>query len=70
VVAARASHLLHMQERSGVAAPGTYHLVVRGRRSGAARGRSKPPVVVSGLPLHDLILKKQQHAQYNQSIKV
>jgi hypothetical protein len=34
----RASHLLH----------------TRWRRSGRTQGRSEPPVVVSGLPLHEL----------------
>jgi hypothetical protein len=30
------------------------HLLARGRRSGAAQGRSEPPVAISGLPLHEL----------------
>jgi hypothetical protein len=55
VAAARASHLL----------------AARGRRSGAAQGRSEPLIVVSVclfvsseclLTMTNLILKKQQHA--------
>jgi hypothetical protein len=30
------------------------HLVTQGRRSGAAQGRSKSPVAILGLPLHEL----------------
>jgi hypothetical protein len=52
---AGASHLLHTRgRRSGAVAAGVSHLVARGRRSDAAQGRSKPPVVVTCLPLHDL----------------
>jgi hypothetical protein len=40
--------------RSGAAVAGASHLVTRGRRSGAALGRSKPPVAVLGLPLYKL----------------
>jgi hypothetical protein len=53
--AARASHLLHTcGRRSGAAAARASHLMVQGRRRGAAQGRSKPPVAVSGLPLREL----------------
>jgi hypothetical protein len=55
VVTTRASHLLHTRERRGGAvAAGASHLMACRRRSGAARGRSKSPVAVSGLPLHEL----------------
>jgi hypothetical protein len=30
------------------------HLVERGMRSGVARGRSKSPIAISDLPLHEL----------------
>jgi hypothetical protein len=54
-VVARASHLLHTWgRRSGAMTAGASHLVAWGRRSDAARGRSKSPVAVSGLPLHEL----------------
>jgi hypothetical protein len=54
-VAARASHLLHtLGRRSGAAATGASHLIAWGRRSGEARGRSKPPIAVLGLPLYEL----------------
>jgi hypothetical protein len=54
-VADRASHLLHTRERrSGAVAARASHLMAQGRRSGAARGRSKPPVAVSGLSLREL----------------
>jgi hypothetical protein len=47
------SHLLHTRgRRSGAATAGASHLLVQGRRGGVARGRRKPPVAVSGLPLH------------------
>jgi hypothetical protein len=50
-----ASHLLHTWgRRSGAVVTGASHLVAWGRRCGAARGRSKPPIVVSGLPLREL----------------
>jgi hypothetical protein len=42
------------RRRSGVAVARAFHLVTRGRRSGAARGRSKPPIAVLGMPLHEL----------------
>jgi hypothetical protein len=54
---------------SGAVAAGASHLLAWGRRSGAARGRRKPPVAVSGLPLRvqgvlanivDLMLKKHK----------
>jgi hypothetical protein len=54
-MAARASHLLHTRERrSGAAATETSHLLAQGRRSNRARGRSEPPIAVSGLPLRAL----------------
>jgi hypothetical protein len=54
VVVVGGSHLLHMQgRRSGAAAVGASHLLARERRSGASQGRRKPPVVVSGMPLHE-----------------
>jgi hypothetical protein len=37
-----------------VAAARASHLLARRERSGAARGKSEPPVAVSGLPLHEL----------------
>jgi hypothetical protein len=43
---AGASHLLHMRGRSGVATAGAFYLV--------ARGRSKPSIAVSDLPLCEL----------------
>jgi hypothetical protein len=43
---AGASHLLHMRGRSGVATAGAFYLV--------ARGRSKPSIAVSDLPLYEL----------------
>jgi hypothetical protein len=53
--AARTSHLLHTRgRRSDVAAAGASHLLAWGRRRSAARGRSEPPVALSGLPLHEL----------------
>jgi hypothetical protein len=42
------------EERCGAVAAGSSHLLARGRRSGAAQGRSKPLVAVSGLPLRKL----------------
>jgi hypothetical protein len=53
VAVARSSHQHMQQRRSGVAAAEVFHLLARGR-SGAARGRSEPPVAVSGLPLCEL----------------
>jgi hypothetical protein len=61
VVAARASYLLHMRgRRTGVVAAVASHLVAQGR-SGAAQGRSKPPIVVSGLPLRELRMFANHH---------
>jgi hypothetical protein len=61
-----------IKERSGaVAARASHLLAARGRRSGVARGRSEPPVVVSDLLLRELQMlanheclniKKHQHA--------
>jgi hypothetical protein len=49
------SHLLHTRgRRSGAVVARASHLMARGRRSGASRGRSKPLIVVSGLPLREL----------------
>jgi hypothetical protein len=39
---------------AGVAVAGASHLLVPGRRSCAARGRSEPLIAVSSLPLHAL----------------
>jgi hypothetical protein len=62
VAAARASHLLHTRgRRIGAVMAGASHLVAQGRRSGAARGRSKPPVVVSGLPFCELQVLANLH---------
>jgi hypothetical protein len=35
-------------------ATGASHLLARGRRSSAARGRSEPPIAVLGPPLREL----------------
>jgi hypothetical protein len=53
-VVARASHLLARGRRCGVATARASHLLMQGRRNGVAQGRSEPPVVVSGLPPHEL----------------
>jgi hypothetical protein len=58
----RRRHLPHLhtwvvgwRRRSGAAAARASHLLaVWGRRGGAARGGSEPPIVVLGLPLHEL----------------
>jgi hypothetical protein len=52
--AAASSHLLDTRGRSGAMTAEASHLVEREMRSGVARGRSKSPIVVSGLPLREL----------------
>jgi hypothetical protein len=49
------SHLLHTRgRRSGAMMTGASHLMERGMRSGVARGRSKSPIAISDLSLHEL----------------
>jgi hypothetical protein len=48
--------------RTSVAVARASHLLAR---SGAARGRNKPPVEVSGLLLHELIMLLANHGWSN-----
>jgi hypothetical protein len=50
----RSSAVVLERKRSGAAVVGASHLVVRGSRSSATQGRSKPPIAVLGLPLREL----------------
>jgi hypothetical protein len=54
-VVVRAFYLLHARGRrsASAAAARASHLLARGRRSGAARGKSEPPIAVLDLLLHE-----------------